>query len=165
MRHSDMEDWREGVMEQWKAAQDSRSKSCRLLAPPIRECLFSARPLLARIFSSFRLRHSFVFVIRASSFIDDRCGRSNETATAPLITPLLRRTTSRGNTGTHAWARSLECFRGWRGNRLQAWLAHRSAHGTDSSSGELGSLRLGALPDNEPLKNGNQATACRNSMC
>src|SRR5205823_9861954 len=61
-----------------------------------------------------------LFVIRASSFIDDRCGRSNETATAPLITPLLRRTTSRGNTGTHTWAPSLECFRGWRGNRLQA---------------------------------------------
>ena len=55
----------------------------------------------------------------------------------------------------HACLCGQRAFSLLKGNRLQACLAHR-----------LGSLCSSApCPDNEPLKNGNQATAYRSSMC
>src|SRR5437773_6636775 len=55
----------------------------------------------------------------------------------------------------HACLCAQRAFSLLKGNRLQACLAHR-----------LGSLCSSApCPDNEPLKNGNQATAYRSSMC
>ena len=64
MRHSDMEDWREGVMEQWKAAQTAAPKAVACLHPQFASvCLAPGRC------SPESFRHSDFVILSYSSFV------------------------------------------------------------------------------------------------